>query len=421
VSKSNLATSSILRLGVTIAIIVACVVLMKDAASFGLSKILGRFAISTNSIAAANEAVALTPADPEARQARSILLSRIGRTAEALREMEIAVSLRPKDDYLWLELGNLRDSNGDQHSALAAFDNAVRFAPHYGHTHWQRGNLLIRLGRYEEGFNDLRLAASRNRDFLPSLIDLAWSLSRGDATATERLVGFDDAETRLALARFYANHGKGVAALEQLRKVRTIPEPVRADLIRSLIQTKSYLEAFEIWRSATPDSVSAFAIQNSDFEQDLSFDHVGFGWQISRHDQLKVALDVNNPHKGSRSLRITFEGYDNPAVVLSQLMLVQPQHTYEVQAWVRTKDLITGGPPVLGIVDAADGAKLGASDNLGMAANSDWTNVSFEFKSPQTSRAVYLRLERQACSSSPCPIFGHVWLDAFELQELPQK
>jgi len=164
-----------------------------------------------------------------------------------------------------------------------------------------------------------------------------------------------------------------------------------------------------------------FSIQNSDFEQDLSYDHVGFGWQVLQHDQVRVALDVNNRHTGSRSLRITFEGYDNPDVVLSQLIVVRPQHTYKLSAWAKTKDLVTGGLPVVAMVDAMDGARLGRSSSFEAEATNEWTNITFEFKAPPASSAVYLRLERQACSFSPCPIFGHVWLDSFDLQELPTQ
>src|SRR4029450_555089 len=97
VSERKSPTSLIARLAITIAVGVACVMLMKYTASFGLSRILGRFSVGANSLAAANEAVTLAPSDPEAHQARSILLNQIGQTAEAVQEMELAVTLRPQD------------------------------------------------------------------------------------------------------------------------------------------------------------------------------------------------------------------------------------------------------------------------------------------------------------------------------------
>ncbi|MDT7781461.1 MAG: hypothetical protein QOC99_3973, partial [Acidobacteriota bacterium] len=48
-----------------------------------------------------------------------------------------------------------------------------------------------------------------------------------------------------------------------------------------------------------------------------------------------------------------------------------------------------------------------------------WQDFSVEFNAPQTtSGAVRVALLRQPCTSSPCPAFGSVWLDAFTLRRL---
>jgi len=407
-----------LRLFVAATIILSCVWMMKSAASFGLSKILTRYAVVTNSAEAANEAVKLTPNDAEAHRARAVVLNNSGLKKDAAKEMEVAVSLRPRDDLLWLDLGMLRDSYGDTDSALIAFDHSVRLASHYGHPHWQRGNLLVRLGRYEEGFNDLRLAAASNRDFLPSLIDLAWGISREDAKLTEDLVQFQDDQARLALSRFFARRRKNQEALQQFRKITTpISEDARADLVRALIQSKAFLEAFEIWKTGSVSFNSANIIQDGGFEQELILEQSGFGWQAPKQDNVIFALDVNDPHSGARSLRITFDGYDNSAAVIAQLVLVKPERNYRVSFAVKTKDLVTGGLPTLKVVDASSEKVLSASQNFQSTTN-DWTTMTVDFKTLPSSDAVFLRLERNACSSLPCPVFGHVWLDSFAIDEV---
>ena len=391
---------------------------MKSAGSFGLSKLLARYALATNSAEAANEAVKLTPNDAEAHRARAVVLNNSQLKKDAAKEMEIAVSLRPRDDLLWLDVGMLREGSGDTDSALVAFDHSVRLAPYYGHPYWQRGNLLVRLGRYDEGFSDLRLAAMSNRDFLQALIDLAWGISKGDPQLTEQLVNFEDDRTRLALARYFARRGKAREALQQFRKISTtIAEDARADLVRSLIQARAYPEAFEIWKSASTNSNTIGPIQDGGFEQELILEQSGFGWQAPKHDHVIFALDVNNPHSGTRSLRITFDGYDNSAAVLAQLVLVKPERRYRVSFAVKTKDLVTGGLPTLRVVEASSEKVLSASQNF-QGTTSDWTTMTVDFKTLQSSTAVFLRLERNACSSSPCPVFGHVWLDSFAVDEV---
>ena len=75
---------------------------------------------------AANEAVNLTPKDPEVYRVRARLSSQLHQPDSAKLDLERAVSLRPKDDYLWLELGNLRDELDDTAGAQVAFDQAVK-------------------------------------------------------------------------------------------------------------------------------------------------------------------------------------------------------------------------------------------------------------------------------------------------------
>src|SRR6185369_5090313 len=166
--------------GLLILAIGLCLFLIQASARFGVSRIFTRAALATNSIEGADAAVQLTPSDPEAHRARATVLNRLQKPDEAARSLEIATALRYRDDYLWIDLGNTREELGDTQGSLAALDQAVRWAPYYAHTHWQRGNLLLRVGRANDAFTDLHRAASANPRYLPNLIDLAWGISRND-------------------------------------------------------------------------------------------------------------------------------------------------------------------------------------------------------------------------------------------------
>ena len=403
------------RLVIAATLIVACLILIVSTAKFGMSKIVGRAALTTNSILVANEAVRITPSDPEAHQIRAIVLNRLRLAEDAAKEMGVAVSLRPQDDMLWLELGRLRDAAADTAGALSAFDRAVQFAPFYGHTYWQRGNLLVRAGSYEEGFKDLRIAVSRNRDFLPGLIDLAWGISRGNAKIAEQLVQISDDKTRLSFARFLARHGKGTETLEYFRQVETpIPVEIRNDLVESLIQHKLYGEAYEIWSAGNTETS---IVKNGNFEEDLIFQNSAFGWRAAKLSEVNLALDINQPHDGSRSLRISFDGYqDQQQSVLSQWILVKPGARYRLTFTIRTRDLVTGGLPVMTVSDATTGQALARSEGFQPTMN-EWTTMTLEFTTLSTSSAVSLSLQRNSCSTSPCPVFGQVWLDSFVVEE----
>src|SRR5207253_3321882 len=143
---------------------------------------------------------------------RASLLARADESSEAIKEYERAASLRPEDYVLWLELGRARDRESDIEGALAAFAEAKRHAQFYAKPHWQLGNLLFRVGRRDEAFVELRIAASSDPKLLPQAVALAWAAFRGNASAVEEAIQPGTPPSRLALARFFAAHGKAVEA-----------------------------------------------------------------------------------------------------------------------------------------------------------------------------------------------------------------
>jgi hypothetical protein len=336
----------------------------------------------------------------------------------AAEELELAVSLRPRDDYLWLQLGVIRDELR-QPEALLAFNESVRLAPYYGHPRWQRGNFLLRSGNYDEAFADLRTAAVSNRTLVPTLIDLAWGVSRKNPELTQRWAGITDDKMRIAFALFLARQGKARDALEQFRACKVVPNQVRTELLQELITANGFHEAFEIWKGIERSGDStATSIHDGDFESRDGFDNTGFGWRFSQTLQgTRLSLDRDQAQSGSQSVLINFQGYSEPAsVLLSQLVIVEPDRRYRVKFGARTKEMVTGGLPVITVTDAGgDKKQLGQSNGI---ESDSWSPVSFEFKTTSTTEAIMLGLQRKGCSSNPCPIFGSLWLDNFSIEEL---
>jgi hypothetical protein len=413
-----------LQLILSVSTIALLVVLIVMSARFGYSRILSRYALATNSIIAANEAVRLTPSDPDARRVRAATLNRARLFQEAERELVVATKLRRSDDYLWLELGSVRDELGDSQGAFIAFDQAVKWAPFYAHTLWERGNILLRAGRYDEAFGDLCRAADANRTFLPNLLDLAWSLSREDANATSQWAKIDSDYERVFFTRFLANKGRGAETLAMFRAAAGAFTPEqKKDLIRQLIARGVYREAFEIWKTDVGLNSDRFPlIYDGGFESALAIEAVGFGWYVSRSQSTaNLSIDVNQHHSGGKSLRAGFSGGSDPGLpIISQTILVKPQTHYRVSFAVRTADVVTGGLPYIELKDATTGFAFAKSDPF-PEGTVDWRGFSFEWQAPASSEGVVLTLRRTSCGSGPCPIFGTIWLDSFSIEEIPAR
>lgn len=398
-----------------------CIVLILVSAQFGFSRLLGRYGLLTMNIAAAAQAVRLASDDADAHRALATTFRNIQLKQEARRELEIAASLRPTDDYIWLELGNVRDELDDAEGALAAYDQAVARAPYYAHTRWQRANVRLRMGRYDEAFAELREAAKSNRIFLPTLIDLAWGLSHEDMRITEQLAGIDAVESRIAFARFLARKGKGTETLAQYKlSASNISAEQKRELVRSLMSAHSYPAAFLIWNGPEGNITSTPSrIYDGGFEGAIGFGEVGFGWNVSEdQSKVKVSLDNSEKESGDKSIRIAYDGDSPPgAPVFSQTILVKPQQKYRISFGVKTKKIVTGGAPVLSVTDARSTLVLAKSPGL-QQDSSGWQKQTIEFTTPANCDAIVLSLVRNGCQTLPCPIFGVLWLDSFSIEEM---
>lgn len=406
-----------IRLLGSLAGILACLLIIWINAQAGLSRLLGKYAIFNGSLEAADTSVALASNDPEAHRVRAAVLYRLKQVPEAARELEQAIALRPRDDYLWLELAMIKDELEDPAGALLAFNESVRLAPIYAYPRWQRGNFLLRQRRFDEAFADMRQAATSNPAFIPNLIDLAWGISGGNDKTAERLAQISDGEMRAAFAGFLAKKGKPREAAEQLALTGDVSEQTRKQIVRDLISAKAFREAYEIWKKSNR-GYEAATIYDGGFEGPLEFDEFGFGWRLSRATQgPKLAADISQPQSGVRSLLIEFQGDSNPgSSIISQLIVVEPSRYYKVNFAARTRNLVTGGLPVVVVNDAASSRRLGESTAL-RPDITDWRTLSFEFQTDSATRAVVLSLQRQGCTTSPCPIFGSIWLDSFSMEE----
>jgi tetratricopeptide (TPR) repeat protein len=405
-----------MRVALSILAIAVCLFLIQASARFGVSRMFARYALATNSIEVADTAVRLTPSDPEAHRTRAAIFNRQQNPAEAAKSLEQAVALRYRDDYLWIELGNTREELGDTQGALSALDQAVRWAPHYAHTHWQRGNLLLRMGRANEAFTELRTAAAANPRYAPNLIDLAWGISRNDVKTTEALLDIKDDNQRLALIRYLARNGKGNEVLDQIRLLTApLSTENRNALVRLLFDSKAFNVSF-----ALSEPFGYFReprIINWEFEEPLVLNDSGFGWIIAPQQKSRFAIDVSEKSRGAKSLLVNLDGDWTPGTtLLSQTFIVKPASTYRLTFAVKTKDLVTGGPPVIVITDATNNQLLGKSENFPTATTS-WTKLNVTFTTLPTSQAAVIRLQRNNCDSSPCPIFGTLWLDEFYIEQ----
>jgi eukaryotic-like serine/threonine-protein kinase len=86
----------------------------------------------------------------------------MGRHAEALAELDVALKRDPKCYWAWLQSGVCRKSLGDRAGALAAFNACVALWPEFAWSHFNRGLAWHELGRLDKADEDYSAALERD-------------------------------------------------------------------------------------------------------------------------------------------------------------------------------------------------------------------------------------------------------------------
>jgi len=389
-----------------------------NAGRAGFSSLLSAYAAKSYETEAATVAVRLSSNNPDAHFVRGSIFEARNELAQAAAEYDAATLTRPDDCVLWLSLARVRELNGDTAGAIVAARRAVPLAPFYAQPHWQLGNILLRAGQTDEGFAELRLAAHSNPTLMPTVIDLAWRLSGGDPRLIQQAIRPETPETYQAIGRYMRHLGDLNAALYIFNaSAGRAPEQERRANTAALIAAKRFKEAYALWVSGRQGSTAGVMI-DSGFEEEGDVQEPGFGWRtVDKIQGFHLSLDTTNPRQGRSSLKVDFDGDSDPASpVISQLVLVEPRSHYQLRFAARTEGIVSGGLPRVVALDGNNNV-LAQSSELPQATNG-WRDYSFDFDSGDSTVAVQISLQRQSCSASACPIFGHLWLGNVWLQKL---
>jgi tetratricopeptide (TPR) repeat protein len=406
-----------LRAACAVAFGVISLVAIWTSGAVGIASLLSNYALASNQLPVATDAVKFGATNPDIVLVRAALLEANADQAAAVSEYEHATRLRPDDFVLWLALARAYEMSSDSARAILAARQAVVLAPYYSEPHWQLGNILIRAGRQDEGFLELSVAAKSDPAMMPGIVDLAWHLLNGDPQAVQHAIQPQDSESYQALATYFRQHDAIADAIAMYKAAGSSAQAGVNSYVAELISRQKYPEAYSLW-SFNRTSRSKAEMADAGFEEDTDLKEPGFGWRSAdpNPQSCRFTLDPANPREGALSLRVEFSGDSNPAIpVISQLLLVEPQTRYELQFSARTEALVTAGLPVLTIMDANNNAVLGKGDQL--PRTTGWRDFVVDFTTTPSTTAIQVALRREDCLM-PCPIFGRVWLDRFSLRKL---
>ena len=384
-------------------------------------------ALNTIFADAADTAVSLAPDDPQTHYTVAVLTERDfsdESVRKSLAEYERATALAPSDFRTWLALGRAREHGDDAAGAEKALRRALELAPNYSEVHWILGNVLLRQGKTDEAFAELRRAAEGSIDFVNPTVSTAWQMFDGDLDRINRYLG-DSPVVKSSLVAYLARAKRFDDAariwntLSADEKRATFRENTDT-LFNQLLQAKKYRDALQISAQLNDSASENFAVgqvYNGGFEADVKRAGANFfDWQIQDGAQPQIGVDAAQKHGGEHSLTAVFNSATGREFRdLSQTIAVEPGRKYAFQAFYKS-ELKTSATIRWEIADSAGGKILAQTAPVAASA-SDWTNLKTEFVVPANSEAVIVRLAREVCKTTLCPISGRVWFDDLSITQ----
>ncbi|HHO48916.1 MAG TPA: tetratricopeptide repeat protein [Desulfobacteraceae bacterium] len=361
----------------------------------------------TNSPGTASFSRELTSPDALARLARKEHL------VDADYSRALALYKRALEHFVlhvpsWLGLVDLYNDMGRRDEAVAALRFVEEFSPDNEETVWARTMLAHALDREEIMAVNLVDLADRFPSKHPqvfALADMRWP----DPAVMMDMFG---PEVFPAILAYYIAVNDAPKAAYAWRRVKETGTGDRAGALRYvnyLLTLGEVEQAAGIWRA------DYLADDQLLYNPGLvpPFLNSGFGWRISRAD----GVDWLESEDG-RGLRIRFDGSDNPAFRLAQIVPLAPGR-YVFSGRVESRDLTTDQRPYWSVAGydcegrRARGEMVPASGPAG--------SFVLEFNVPDGCHAVQIALRRNKSYYFDNKIAGELWIGDLALAPAPPE
>ncbi len=369
-------------------------------------------------------AIDQAPGDPQTYFAAGVLRSESFAPESqdlALKHFENAAALSPHNYLVWLELGRARERSGEAKAGEEALRFASVLAPNYSSVQWALGNNLLRQGRYDEAFAEIKNAAQSDPKYTAPAVGVLWNVLNGNTEDIQRALG-ELPEARPALIGTLSSagrHDEAVAIWNSLSEDEKQSDQAAAAgnrLLKALIDEKRFRDVLKIAAERTEgDTVPALAtVTNGGFESPINIRAASlFDWTFPDGSEPQISQTDGSRHSGSYSLVYVFGNSSNKFRSLSQTVAVEPGKRYRLEFFYRS-ELKTRAKLVWKITDRSDKKVLAASDPLKDRVG-EWENVRVSFTVPDGSDGIQIALLREGCSGVQCNIGGLLWLDDISL------
>lgn len=335
-----------------------------------------------------------------------------------LRQIEKALGNDPASPYRWCELADALLISGDAARARYCFERASELG----------GNLppiLMRVSNFYFGIEQPRRAVVLTERLLrltaayddPVFQAYDWA----KLPPAELLARGVPANMRAGQAWFRhllegGRKPETAATWEWLGRNKLRDDALAASYVDFLVANHAYAEAAVAWSGYLGARAGEYPKPNGVFNGGFELAPTGamLDWRIERVTGVESSFDRDVHHQGTASLKLHFEGVDNPDYHhAAQTVLVTPGR-YRFQGFMRTREITTDQGIRFRIFDPDTPARLDVMTDQ-HTGSGDWTKIERIIVIRPGTNLVRIAIERRPSMKFDNKIGGVGWIDSVSL------
>ena len=315
----------------------------------------------------------------------------------------------------WLKLAEVEAAKGnpEKASTILSFTDSMTA----GVFRWKWSQTLL---AHELGMDDIFL---RNVNYLLAhrkLVDDALQLLeihfKRDPFETLHAIDHQNLAPYLKWLMRWDRVDDSIAAWQKITETDTPDAQMVLQFVNFLINKKRVKEAQAVWHSGDDERL----MTNGGFEEEIT--RQAFDWRYGndRDGRWKIERVQTPTYGGSYALEVAFAGHENISFHhLYQIVPVEPMLSYMLTYWWRSDNITTDQGPFFDIY-SYDIKGLYVKGPMIKGTN-PWHSEVIEFTTPRDCHAIVLRLRRLESHRFDSKMAGILWLDDFQLENLPSQ
>jgi tetratricopeptide (TPR) repeat protein len=369
-----------------------------------------------------NKAARLEPSNAEYRELLGRNLALLGANLDdAIASYQTAVHLNPYAARSWLDLAGAYQVAGRTSEQEQSVEHAVEADPTTPHVAWEAANFFLVQGDQERALHNFRVVLANDPEEVNSALQLCWRATRDANQILDQALP-RRAELYLSFLSLLIDEQEVAAAETVWNHLIALNQEFSAKLaipyFRFLIAKHEVTAAQSGWqqlagvdRSLQPYLPSREnLVVNGGFEEKVL--NGGFDWWYQSNSHAALAMDTSVFFNGTRSLSITFDGYNPGDAGIVQFVPVKPNTNYEFTAEYRTEDIDSASGPRFAIADAYTNTSYVLTDDA--LGTNPWRAHLARFQTGPSTNLVWLKIVRDPAAPL---IRGKLWIDDLKLVE----